>query len=233
MHKQDKKDIWDALNPLVAERAEKEAIKVTWTKGHATEEDITKGRSSHQEKVRNIDADKVATEGITMNEVDAVMVKAARQRKTIIALQQTKLVKIWLKRPGLAAMDQAEQQQLDEEEAAIAEMQEAFKEKEGQPKQPPEMEAKEESIDKEGRRPWQYVKIKVPAYKWDLEEGEGCTTIKPDTMPASIKEEQQSWWYDKPSGGNNRIRLDFPLHLWGEVGNCGAGSNGGSEMQGC
>ena len=38
-------------------------------------------------------------------------------------------------------------------------------------------------------------------------------------MPNNLKEEQQSWWYDKPSGGNNRIRIDFPLHLWGEVGN--------------
>ena len=66
-----------------------------------------------------------------MNEMDAIMVKAARQRKTPTALQHTKLVKIWLNRQDLAAMGQAEQQQLDEEAAAIAEMQEAFEEKEG------------------------------------------------------------------------------------------------------
>ena len=62
-------------------------IKVTWTKGHATEEDISKGRTSLEEKARNIAADKLATDGIAMNEADAVMVKAARQRKTITAMQ--------------------------------------------------------------------------------------------------------------------------------------------------
>ena len=37
-------------------------------------------------------------------------------------------------------------------------------------------------------------------------------------MPNNLKEEQQRWWYDSASGGENRIRSDFPLHLWGEVG---------------
>ena len=54
-----------------------------------------------------------------MNEVDAIMVTAARQRRTITALQQTKLVKIWMHRQDLEAVDQPEQQQLDEEAAAI------------------------------------------------------------------------------------------------------------------
>ena len=61
-----------------------------------------------------------------MNGADAVMVKVARQRKTITALQQTKLVTIWINRQDLAAMDEAEQLQLDEEAANIAEMQKAF-----------------------------------------------------------------------------------------------------------
>ena len=109
MHKQDNKDIWDAINPLVEERARHNTIKVTWAKGHATEEDMIKGRTSPEEKARNIAADKLATDGIAMNEADAVMVKAARRRKTITALQQTKLVKIWVNRQDLAAMDEAEQ----------------------------------------------------------------------------------------------------------------------------
>ena len=71
---------------------------VTWTKGHATEEDLCKGKTSLEEKERNGEADRLATEGKALNEMDAVMVKATRQRKTITALQQTKLVKIWLSR---------------------------------------------------------------------------------------------------------------------------------------
>ena len=139
---------------------------MTWTKGHATEEDIKGGKTSHEEKARNIAANKLATEGIAMNQRDAIMVKAARQRKTLTALQQTNLVKIWLNRQDLAAIDQAEQQQqqLDEEAAAIAEMQEAFEEKKGPRNMPTEAEEKEERRDKEGRGPWQYVKIKVLAY---------------------------------------------------------------------
>ena len=179
---------------------------------------MERGRTNPEEKERNIAADKLATEGIAMNEIDEVMVKTARQRKTITALQQTKLVKMWMNRQDLAAMDEADQQQWDEEAANIAEMQKAFETKE-----PPKdllQEGEEEGTkDKEGRRPWQFVKIKVPNYRWELEEGEKCEELKPDTMPANLKEGQQSWWYDKPTGGNNRIRIDFPLHLWGEVGN--------------
>ena len=216
MQKQDNKDIWEAINPLVEQRATK--LRVTWTKGHATEEDMEKGRTSPEEKERNIAADELATKGIAMNEMDAIMIKAAKQRKIMTALQQTKLVKIWINRQDLAAMDEAEKLQLDEEAAAIAEMQKAFELKESPTEPQPEVEEKE-SVDKEGRRPWQFVKIKVPTYQWELGEGEKCEALKPDTMPANLKEGQQSWWYDKPSGGNNRIRIDFPLHLWGEVGN--------------
>ena len=57
-----------------------------------------------------------------MNNVDGIMVKAARQRRTMTALQQTKLVKIWLNRQELRPLDQEEQQSLDEEAAAIAKM---------------------------------------------------------------------------------------------------------------
>ena len=52
-----------------------------------------------------------------------------------------------------------------------------------------------------------------------MAEGEHSTVLKADTMPKSLKEGQQSWWYDLASGGRNRIRIDFPLQLWGEVGN--------------
>jgi ribonuclease HI len=88
MYEQDNKDIWDAINPMVEKRANSNTLQVTWTKGHATEEDMEKGRTNPEEKARNIEADKLATDGIAMNEADAVMIKATRQRKTITALQQ-------------------------------------------------------------------------------------------------------------------------------------------------
>lgn len=101
IHKQDNNDMWDALNPLIAERAKK-------GKGHATNEHIASGKTSHEEKAGNIEADKLATAGIAMNNVDGTMVKADRQRKSVTALQQTKLVKMWFNRQELAALDQAE-----------------------------------------------------------------------------------------------------------------------------
>ena len=66
------------------------------------------------------------------------MIKFAKQRKTVTALQQTKLVKMWLNRQDLAARDLVEQQQLGEEAEAIAEMQEAFKKEESKDQRPEE-----------------------------------------------------------------------------------------------
>ena len=43
-------------------------------------------------------------------------------------------MKIWMNRQDLAAMDEAEQQQLDEEAATIAEMQKAFEQIDPPPK---------------------------------------------------------------------------------------------------
>ena len=234
--KQDNKDIWEAINLYVARRAED--FKVTWTKGHATEDDIEKGKSSEEERSRNIAADELASKGIKMNEVSNVMIKSAKQRKIVAALQQTKLVKMWLNRQELAISDQAEQKQIDEEAATIAEMEAAFEgkaklqrkssrstytaERPGNAKAETNFEAtgiQEQIAREEGRRPWQYVQAKVPTYKWALEQGENKTKLKPDTMPKNLKAGQQSWWYDKPKGGSNRIRIDFPLHLWGEIGN--------------
>ena len=164
--------------PLIAERAKEGTIKITWAKGHATDEHIASGKTSHGEKARNIEADKLATAGIAMKNADGTMVKAARQRKTVAALQQTKLVKMWLNRPELAALDQAEQQQLDEEAEEITEMQEAFKEARSPQSQLEKMGTVKGSTDEDGRRPWQYVKIEVPAYKWEPEKRKTSGQVK-------------------------------------------------------
>ena len=87
--KQDNNDIWESLNPLIAERTEREGLKITWAKGHAKEEHIASGKTSQEEMARNIAADELATKGIAMINADGVMAKAARQRQTITALQQT------------------------------------------------------------------------------------------------------------------------------------------------
>ena len=64
----------------------------------------------------------------------------------------------------------SQQQQLDEEAQAIAEMQKVFNEEESKEHNT------EEGIETPGikvgeRRPWQYVKMKVPTYKWENEKG--------------------------------------------------------------
>lgn len=50
------------------------------------------------------------------------MFKVARQTKLVTTLQQTKLLNTWLKRQHLQAADKHEQQMLDGEAEAIAEM---------------------------------------------------------------------------------------------------------------
>ena len=37
-------------------------------------------------------------------------------------------------------------------------------------------------------------------------------------MPKNFKGGGQSWYYALASGKRDRILIDFPLHLWGEVG---------------
>ena len=66
--------------------------------GHATEEDVEKGRAPQEERSRNRGADELATKGIASNNVDGVLLKAARHGKALAALQQTKLIKMWLNR---------------------------------------------------------------------------------------------------------------------------------------
>ena len=68
-----------------------------------------------------------------------------------------------------------------------------------------------------GRRPWQYVKIKIPTYQWEMEDGEHGNKLKPDTMPPERRATKLVVQRCQ-RGEKNRIRIDFPLHLWGKVG---------------
>ena len=95
-------------------------------KGHAKEEHIAAGKATEVEMHRNREADKLATDAIGKNAVDGVVIKSAKQRKRMALIQQTMLGNIWLNRQEVNALDAEEQQRLDEETAAIAEMEGAF-----------------------------------------------------------------------------------------------------------
>ncbi len=56
-------DLWRRVESEV-ERLGKHRVKVRWTKGHATEEDIRQGKSSEQDARRNEEADKLVQQGM-------------------------------------------------------------------------------------------------------------------------------------------------------------------------
>ena len=62
------------------------------------------------------------------------------------------------------------------------------------------------------------MKAKVPTYMWDSGDCIDEFELKVDPMPNNLKEGLRNWYYDYASGGRTRIRLDFPLHLWKEIG---------------
>ena len=89
------------------------------------------------------------------------------------------MVKIWLHRQDLIVQDSEEQAALDDEAAAIEEMEGEF----GKDKfdfatkhdELPNSEPPRES----GRRSWHFVKTKVPAYQWDVIVGNTSFVLKP------------------------------------------------------
>ena len=235
--KVDNLDIWESVATNLRERAERGAIRISWSKGHATTEDIAAGKATETEMARNAAADELATRGMNKNNVDGVTIKAAKQRKRLAMLQQTMLTKIWLNRQELVALDAEEKNKPDEEEAAIAEMEAAFGE---QPAAAAEVtataaataaaattafefetqheHANSQNSEVKARRTWHFVKEKVPTFLWENSVGGRTFPLKEDPMPKNLKEGGQSWYYALASGKRDRILIDFPLHLWGEVG---------------
>lgn len=80
-----------------------------------------------------------------------------------------------------------------------------------------EMETMNSNVVQEGRKSWQYFKIKVPAYKWEASEGEHFLEIKPDTVPTGLREGQWSWWCDLASGGHWGSKLRWGGHNPGQL----------------
>ena len=66
INKSDNLDIWTSLAQQIAERAKNCTIKVTWTRGHATDEHIAAGQSTEVERRRNAAVDELATQGINL-----------------------------------------------------------------------------------------------------------------------------------------------------------------------
>ena len=60
-------DLWQVLDKLVRQKGA-HALKVSWTKGHATQQDIDKGRSSVFHRAGNDRADACADDGVAMHE---------------------------------------------------------------------------------------------------------------------------------------------------------------------
>ena len=87
VHKLDDTDIWPSVNDCIKDRAARDAIRVTWTKGHATQDDLDQGRSTEEERQRNAAADELATDAINRSPSDRVLFKATRQTKLLTALQ--------------------------------------------------------------------------------------------------------------------------------------------------
>ena len=216
MYKQDDADIWGSIAARIKDRTANRSLRVTWTKGHVTDEHVAGGKATEEERIKNRAVDVLATLGIQKNEANGIEIKAAIQRKRMAMIQQTMLVKIWLHRQDLIAQDSEEQAALDEEAAAIAEVEGEFDQDKlnfvTEHDELPNSEPQRES----GRRSWHFVKTKVPVYQWDMIAGSTTFVLKPDTMPAGLK--AANWYYDLATGGRDRIRVDFPLHLWGEVG---------------
>jgi len=67
--KNDNLDIWSSISEHIGRRIEDDSIRITWAKGHATDEDISGGRTTEEERSRNRGADELATQGIAKNEV--------------------------------------------------------------------------------------------------------------------------------------------------------------------
>ena len=85
-------DLW---NLLVAElRSRLSVVSVSWVKGHATQIDIDRGRSTYEDKLGNDGADKFAVAGASQHQVPSELVVVAKERKQLATKVQRMMVSI-------------------------------------------------------------------------------------------------------------------------------------------
>ena len=127
------KDIWNIIEGIIDDRVNKGTLRVTWTKGHATQEHIDKGILTEEEKRRNEEADWYADRGREEHTRNDVNTKGAQQRTQIAMLMQTMMLKVWARRLELIneeeqriANEDNEHYELEQGSANLAELEALF-----------------------------------------------------------------------------------------------------------
>ena len=88
----DHADLWNLLGKELASRSS--AVKVSWVKGHAKQVDITRGRSTKEDKEGNDGADALARAGAKLHAIQSEVLEAAMQRRHWAASVQQMMVTI-------------------------------------------------------------------------------------------------------------------------------------------
>lgn len=183
MPKEDNVDIWPAVIRCLRQRAAAHAIRVTWCRGHTSEEYIATGLLTNIDRDGNNGADELATQGIIKNVNHRRVIRAARQRKTIIVLQQAMQRDIWRHRHARIEVDKIEAASFEAEAAETEALEREFAHAPG--------ETIEFATDSNvhdlqtGRLGWQAARLRVPAYQWEQVEGSSAFPLQPDNLPSN------------------------------------------------
>ena len=73
-------DLWAIFDEHATHKG-KHAIKATWVKGHATEQHIAEGVTTHTHKVNNDRVDKLARMGVDLHDLHAAFLAAAYAKR--------------------------------------------------------------------------------------------------------------------------------------------------------
>ena len=81
-------DLWAIFDEHVTHKG-KHAIKATWVKGHATDQHIVDGVTTHTHKVNNDRVDKLARMGVDLHDLHAAYMAAAYAKRLALSQQVT------------------------------------------------------------------------------------------------------------------------------------------------
>jgi hypothetical protein len=216
----DNDDVWMLVKPQVDKRHNRGTLKVTWAKGHATEEDVANGRCTLIEQKRNKEADELAEKGRLLRGRSTYLARAAVLRTRMAMVAQTMLLKVWEERRELInnealrklaleeeldEVDNHEQEWLAAQEAAYH--QDALQEQDV-PGAPQEQEA---GVG------WKDAKRRVPLYTWEVTNGEFMSLLKKDPVKDQIEVGRKNFNYLNDKGIKVAWKPGFPLALWEPV----------------
>ena len=89
-------DLWNLLADELSSRSSDATL--TWVKGHAKDIDVSRGRTTHEDKIGNDGADKLAVAGAASHMIDLEVVQAAADRRLVAMRTQKLMVFILLAR---------------------------------------------------------------------------------------------------------------------------------------